>query len=66
MDHTFRTYIIFYTLRDWDKVKKKKERKKGWREKEKQLPGFGKNLNKKKCVKDGSMSICCNNLLSLQ
>ena len=27
MDHTFRTYIIFYTLRDWDKVKKKKRKK---------------------------------------
>ena len=26
MDHTFRTYIIFYTLRDWGKVKKKRER----------------------------------------
>ena len=34
MDHTFRTYIIFYTLRDWDKVKKKrkKERVEGERE----------------------------------
>ena len=43
MDHTFRTYIIFYTLRDWGKVKKK-ERERG--KKEKQLLGFGNNLNK--------------------
>ena len=29
MDHTFRTYIIFYTLRDWDQVKKKKKERVG-------------------------------------
>ena len=59
MDHTFRTCVIFYTLRDWGKVKKR-ERERG--NKEKQLLGFGNNLNKQKCMKDSSMSTGCNNL----